>query len=430
MAWLRAHAWPVAIEVRQASPSDASGDLVIWNVTQFPRPLEELLAKGQAARMVLIWDRLPPPDVQLQALRFGAVEALGRHDRAELLVAVRHHLQQAEHARTHETMLQTLLDRSYSQSVLNEVLQGLASSQSLETLYELAVQPLLEITGADWGQLWLPAQRLVIGPGPVEASEAARCLSVMGRAGSEHDGERYVVQYPLVAGLERAALLLGGRADHIGRLEAAEPLLVAASGSLALAIANIQHLETVERQAMLDGLTGLYNHGHFQTLLRAEITRYVRYGGKFSLVLLDLDHFKAINDTHGHQTGDRALIASAAMVQDMLRHSDMAARYGGEEFVLLLPGTGALGATTLAERLRTAFATLVVEGPTGAAIGPLSASFGVAVCQRGDTPESLLARADEALYSAKRAGRNRVCLAGRRRPDSRRSGDRPAGVLT
>jgi len=128
-----------------------------------------------------------------------------------------------------------------------------------------------------------------------------------------------------------------------------------------------------------------------------------RYGRPLSLIILDLDGFKAVNDTHGHAVGDRVLKALARCLEEHLRQSDRAVRLGGEEFAVLLPETGLPQALRLAERLRQAVAALKVPP-----VERLSASFGVAQASPTDSPFSLLKRADEALYRAKRAGKNRV----------------------
>jgi diguanylate cyclase (GGDEF)-like protein len=117
---------------------------------------------------------------------------------------------------------------------------------------------------------------------------------------------------------------------------------------------------------------------------------------------IDADHFKAVNDTHGHDAGDRVLVDIAARLQQAVRRYDMVARVGGEEFTVLLIGIGAEEGACLAERIRGAIA----DSPCGGI--PVTASVGVAAWRPGDTPDALLKRADEALYAAKGAGRNRV----------------------
>jgi diguanylate cyclase (GGDEF)-like protein len=180
------------------------------------------------------------------------------------------------------------------------------------------------------------------------------------------------------------------------------------------AAATIQLIKDKEQQRQLavrDGLTGLYNRRAFGELLAAAIANEDRRpSGSLGLVLLDLDHFKKLNDTYGHPAGDAALRSLARLLDQHLRKGDQAARYGGEEFVVILPGSDAERSTGAAERLRNALEKhrFVFEG----ARIPLSASLGVAVWPGdGRDPEPLLAAADRALYAAKQAGRNRVVAA-------------------
>jgi diguanylate cyclase (GGDEF)-like protein len=180
------------------------------------------------------------------------------------------------------------------------------------------------------------------------------------------------------------------------------------------AAATIQLIKDKEQQRQLavrDGLTGLYNRRAFTELLGAAIANEDRRpSGSLGLVILDLDHFKKLNDTYGHPAGDAALRSLARLLDQHLRKGDQAARYGGEEFVVILPGSDAEHTFGAAERLRSALEKhrFVFEG----ARIPLSASLGVAIWP-GDSrePEPLLAAADRALYAAKQAGRNRVIAA-------------------
>jgi diguanylate cyclase (GGDEF)-like protein len=180
------------------------------------------------------------------------------------------------------------------------------------------------------------------------------------------------------------------------------------------AAATIQLIKDKEQQRQLavrDGLTGLYNRRAFSELLGAAIANEDRRpSGSLGLVILDLDHFKKLNDTYGHPAGDAALRSLARLLDQHLRKGDQAARYGGEEFVVILPGSDAERSFGAAERLRAALEKhrFVFEG----ARIPLSASLGVAVWPAdGRDPEPLLAAADRALYAAKQAGRNRVVAA-------------------
>jgi diguanylate cyclase (GGDEF)-like protein len=160
-----------------------------------------------------------------------------------------------------------------------------------------------------------------------------------------------------------------------------------------------------QRYVLVDFLTGLSNRRHIYTLLSHETERSKRYGQPFSVILFDVDHFKRINDTHGHLSGDQVLREISRLTAEKLRTVDDVGRWGGEEFLILLPETGLSGAHLLADRLRQVIAT-----QTFGSVGAVTASFGVTEYQLNDSPESMLARADAALYSAKRAGRNRVCV--------------------
>lgn len=169
-------------------------------------------------------------------------------------------------------------------------------------------------------------------------------------------------------------------------------------------------LANLQQQAITDPLTQLHNKRHFNVSLETEMERTRRSQQPTSLILADLDHFKTINDTHGHTTGDRVLVAAASLLKSELRMIDIPCRYGGEEFAIILPSTPLLTAIQVAERLRGALAN--AEIGAGAARLSVTGSFGVASFypqQQRATPLSLLERADEKLYRAKSEGRNRVC---------------------
>jgi diguanylate cyclase (GGDEF)-like protein len=157
------------------------------------------------------------------------------------------------------------------------------------------------------------------------------------------------------------------------------------------------------QQAVTDPLTGLFNRLRVDQSLADEIARASRYGDPLSLVLFDVDLFKAINDAHGHQAGDRTLVRLADVTRTLVRRSDLLARWGGEEFILVTPGSDGAMARRAAEKLRAAIERLDFED-----VGKVTCSFGVTQYVDGDTAESFVSRADRALYLAKVNGRNRV----------------------
>lgn len=207
----------------------------------------------------------------------------------------------------------------------------------------------------------------------------------------------------------RVRLADGGLRDV---LIAASPIVVNGEEQLMAGVVDItsrKEMEAhLERLATTDPLTGLANRYRFFRAAEQEAARAARYGRPLAVLMADLDHFKRINDTCGHEAGDYVLTAFAALCRQILRPTDLIARFGGEEFALMLPETGLPGAITLAERLRAATETLSVPG------GRLrtSISIGVTVVHGGESSvEAALSRADRALYAAKQGGRNRVCVA-------------------
>jgi diguanylate cyclase (GGDEF)-like protein len=158
-----------------------------------------------------------------------------------------------------------------------------------------------------------------------------------------------------------------------------------------------------------DTLTGLFNYRHFKMALEQEMERTHRTGQPTSLVLLDLDHFKGVNDTWGHEAGNRALHHTASLLRAAVRKIDIPCRYGGEEFALILPGTQLPFAVNVAERLRRSIAAEPLRLDKGEI--EFTASMGVDIYLAGqeDTPESFVERVDKLLYKAKEQGRNRVC---------------------
>jgi diguanylate cyclase (GGDEF)-like protein/PAS domain S-box-containing protein len=168
--------------------------------------------------------------------------------------------------------------------------------------------------------------------------------------------------------------------------------------------------QQLEYQAHTDFLTGLVNRGHFLELADRELSRARRYRYPVAVAMLDLDYFKAVNDSHGHEIGDRVLQKFAALCRDSLRDSDLLARIGGEEFVIIFPETNCAAALDVAERIRAATAQADVASAAGQAV-VFTTSIGITEFADTDAGiDALLSRADRALYDAKRSGRNRCCV--------------------
>jgi diguanylate cyclase (GGDEF)-like protein len=178
---------------------------------------------------------------------------------------------------------------------------------------------------------------------------------------------------------------------------------------VAIAVENAHIFEQIREMATTDTLTGLYNRRQFYTMAEIELARSTRYNKPMTIMVIDLDHFKKVNDTYGHAAGDITLRNIARLCQLVLRKIDLVGRLGGEEFGVLLPETSLKDALIAAERLRETIANTTIEfkGDEIAVTASIGAaqSFGL-----DDTLEAILERADYALYEAKEAGRNQIHL--------------------
>jgi diguanylate cyclase (GGDEF)-like protein len=244
--------------------------------------------------------------------------------------------------------------------------------------------------------------------GALEGDESAertrRALSA--HAGSAHAlsiGLRSLVDGPEYLG----AISIARGGAPFTREE--EELLEYLAGQAVVSIENASLHETVERQAVTDDLTGLANMRALTSILDRELERSRRFDTPLSLVMLDIDDFKRVNDSYGHQQGDEVLAQVAGVLRELSRDLDAPARYGGEELAVVLPQTDAEGAALLAERMREAVEALQVLRVGGSESLRVTASFGVAsVPDTAADRDSLIAAADAALYRAKRTGKNRV----------------------
>jgi diguanylate cyclase (GGDEF)-like protein len=229
-----------------------------------------------------------------------------------------------------------------------------------------------------------------------------------GGSGPEEGGLGGFVALPIRTG-ERLAGLLGLAGKAVARLSSEnQAFLERVANQAHIVTENSRLVQRLQHLAHHDGLTELFNHRQTQELLQKECERVGRYAGGVSLLMIDIDHFKSVNDRYGHPAGDRVLRDVARLLQEGVRTVDTVGRYGGEEFVAILPQTEMADARQLAERLRRAIEAHVVKVPAGEI--RVTVSIGVAKYPAVAiaTPDDLVRAADQALYRAKEEGRNRV----------------------
>ena len=262
--------------------------------------------------------------------------------------------------------------------------EALAATHDVAQLLRVIVEAAVEATGAHGARL-LSADGHVVEAGNPDAA-----------------GEQ--LEFPLSAGRTMFGnlVLVGDGFDAEQRMTANS-----LASHAAIALENARLHQIVERQALVDVLTGIANRRQCEDALTHEIARAERLGAPLTLVLADLDDFKAVNDHHGHSVGDDVLREFASVLRSTVRDADLAGRWGGEEFVLLLPGTDTEGGANLADRVRSALAERSFLGRNGGVV-TVTCSFGVAQLAPGADARELFASADRALYRAKREGKNRV----------------------
>ncbi len=294
---------------------------------------------------------------------------------------------------------------------LNRLGDALASTQDRPTMLEAVVATSAEFVGASAAVFY----------GVVAGTDRLRPLASVGEAdpdpavgASAAAGDAAVVSDQAVA----LPIKSGGRPFGVlvlHRLATDRPFtaedveaITSLTRQVESAIESSFLFEEAERQSLTDGLTSLWNRRQFDLRLGGEHQRGVRFGETFSVVLLDLDQMKAVNDSRGHQAGDALLIEISQRLMSGVREVDLVARYGGDEFALILPSTGVAGAIWLAEKVRISIADEPFE-LGGEDWFDVTASIGVATYPHdGKTIKELVKAADSALYRAKAAGGNRV----------------------
>ncbi|HET8759339.1 MAG TPA: diguanylate cyclase [Solirubrobacteraceae bacterium] len=244
------------------------------------------------------------------------------------------------------------------------------------------------------------AEAAVIDAGQVAEIQLGGASALAGPLGANEAGDQ-------VIGIVSIA-----RGDH-AFTPAERELFAYLTNQASVSVENVDLHETVQKQAVTDELTGLFNHRRFQEVISAEVERARRYGQEMGLIMLDIDNFKQVNDTYGHLQGDFVLREVARVLRQSSREIDEPARYGGEEMAVALPQTDLEGAYQFAERVRHAVEELELPLPSGDGTLKVTASFGVASLATADhaDKDALVAAADRALYEAKRTGKNRTVRA-------------------
>jgi two-component system cell cycle response regulator len=313
------------------------------------------------------------------------------------------------------------LDAALFESVIASELRALASAGSFERLFDSLAQFMCEVTRYRWIALTSTASdRLALHYHPTRRDTAEReARAVLGvpvtvpilgiededaMADAEGPEPRSCPVVFAHAPLARFAI-----APAAGCEQDASSLATVVGRELGGAVRIAALVEASELLASTDVLTGLMNRRAFVAAMQVEVERSARYDYPLTLAMLDIDHFKRINDGSGHAVGDRVLAALGHLMKHHLRGSDVAGRWGGEEFVVAFTGVQAEGARIAAERLRKAIGDMVVQDDAGQRI-PVTASVGVACWRTRETLESLTARADRAMYASKKAGRDRVTV--------------------
>jgi two-component system, cell cycle response regulator len=324
------------------------------------------------------------------------------------------------------------LDAALFESVIAAEVRALFASGSLDRLFDLFCQFLAQVISYRWVALVTHTPpRFALHHHPQNAEQAEReARAALGIAADvpvlcvvdEDPSSDVTGPATLVAPVPFGMTMLGqlALAPSVTCERDTEQLVLLVARELGGPVRIAGLMDEQERLATIDSLTSLRNRRAFFEFARAELARCQRHDLSLSLILLDLDHFKSINDTHGHGAGDQVLAALGGLLARTLRVHDVAARWGGEEFVMALTSTATEGAVIVAERVRNAVMDLRIE--YAGVVLAVTASQGVAAYVPGEAIEVLIDRADRAMYRAKIEGRNRVVVAESAAPDEGHNG--------
>jgi diguanylate cyclase (GGDEF)-like protein len=380
-----------------------------------------VILRGAKARRNHFWAEQAGAVAYVQKGRMGelvralrkAIEARGTGSDSDFfVVASTQGLDVRERIATH-------LDAALFDSVIAAEVRRLGTSESFDRLADLLSQFVSQVTTYRWIALLRrdPARLAVHTNAATRGASISEARQVLGLAedtpivviedddaASDLEGPP-PLQEPVRFGEQAiGTFALAPRApehknDHV--------LVTTIARELGGALRMATLVEESRWMATTDALTGLLNRRAFLDLTGREVGRARRYGEKLSVILLDVDHFKQINDKRGHAAGDMVLSAMGKLLKAAVRNCDIVARWGGEEFVLVLPSTSLAGAEQLADRIRELIERANIKNGDDDVI-PVTASFGVASYTAGETVEQIVDRADRAMYQAKSNGRNRV----------------------
>ena len=321
--------------------------------------------------------------------------------------------------------------RQRLERALRRVGETFASNLDRDALLEIVLRTAVDGVGANAGRVTalseeqgeLEERAAINAEGALVSLlvDTARAVAESGEPVSREKGGTWALGHPLLAGPREGAdgderprvagTVVVARGDRAFD-QAERDLFHYLAAQAAVSIENVDLHETVQRQAVTDELTGLFNHRRFQAALEGEAERTKRFEQEMGLVMLDIDNFKRVNDTYGHQQGDLVLREVARVLRSASREIDYPARYGGEELAVVLPQTDLEGAYNLAERVRQGVEELELPLLEGEGTMSVTASLGVAALPTSaEEPRDLVAAADGALYEAKRSGKNKVVRA-------------------
>jgi diguanylate cyclase (GGDEF)-like protein len=323
-----------------------------------------------------------------------------------------------------------LQEQAVRELAVNRISTAIRSSLELPSVLQTTVNEVGRALGAQYGALSVEGEHgqpslitCYFRDGEVDEAAREELLSDIEAYGVRlrgrmktyvHDGgtgavgadERPVAAVPVIFH-ERTMGVLMVTSDDSERIwqDNEIMLMMTVADQMAVAVNHARLFQQMQREALTDGLTGCFNRRFFEIQLERDLHLATRMRQPVSLILIDIDHFKRVNDTHGHDAGDAALRLLASELREEVRGVDTAARYGGEEFAIILPQAGPEGALAVAERLRMRIERTEVPG-----VGAITASLGIATFPlHASSRELLVTAADRALYQAKRTGRNRVC---------------------